>query len=101
MSRGPRFNLVPPRPPPVAFETVEPTGERLPPCPPRTSPHEWGKLLDQWHDEVGPFHRLKPDGSPRCGVRYYTSSGPYPYEVDECHPRCQTCEKLPIEDDGL
>jgi hypothetical protein len=69
------------------------TDPATPPATPAT-PHAWGKLLDKWHDEVGPFHLLRPDGSPSCGASYFTSSGPYPYPEQDCYPRCDRCRVI-------
>lgn len=47
----------------------------------------WGKCVNRWHDEVGPAHLLREDGSPACGVRYYVTSGGEPDPVTKCR-RC-------------
>lgn len=70
-----------------------------PETPAPTPRHSWGKLLNEWHDEVGPFHLLRDDGSPRCGVPYRSSTGPYPYAEKDCHPRCGRCEAIDAADE--
>lgn len=75
-----------------------PEGAPCPHCRPRKG-HSWGKLLNEWHDEVGPFHLLRDDGSPRCGVPYRSSTGAYPYEEKDCHPRCGRCEAIDKTDE--
>lgn len=52
---------------------------------------KWGRLLNKWHDEIGVFHLLKGDGSPACGVSYYTSTGPYPDQNIQVHNKCRRC----------
>jgi hypothetical protein len=52
----------------------------------------WGKLLDTWHDEGRVFHLLKDDGSPACGVPYFTSSA-YPADFAPFQPRCRRCDR--------
>lgn len=37
-----------------------------------------GRCLTRWHDETGHVHALRGDGSPACGVKHYTTTGPYP-----------------------
>lgn len=69
------------------------------PAEPQPARHSWGKLLNEWHDEVGPFHLLRDDGSPRCGVPYRSSTGAYPYEEKDCHPRCGRCEAIDKTDE--
>ena len=53
----------------------------------------WGKLLDKWHDEGRLFHLLKHDGSPACGVSYYTSTGTYPFAPDDSQ-KCKLCKGI-------
>lgn len=52
---------------------------------------KWGRLINNVRDEIGPFHLLREDGSPACGASYFTSTGPYPYEITG--PKCRYCEK--------
>ena len=58
----------------------------------------WGKRLNRWHDEVGPFHLLREDGSPACGCSYFATTGPYP---DQTHvtATCGNCGKIAAKAD--
>lgn len=53
----------------------------------------WGRRLDRWHDEQGPFHLLRDDGSPACGASYHTTTGPYPRVPSE-HEKCRRCKRI-------
>lgn len=52
----------------------------------------WGRMLNKWHDEVGPFHRLRDDNSPACGASYYTSGGAQ-HPPSEGH-KCGNCKRV-------
>lgn len=52
----------------------------------------WGRLLNRWHDEVGPYHYLKSDGSPACGARYFSSAGAY--ADTDGGPKCGSCSRM-------
>jgi hypothetical protein len=53
----------------------------------------WGRCLDKLLDERGPFHLLKPDNSPACGVPYHSTTGTYPFTPDDAK-RCGRCKKI-------
>jgi hypothetical protein len=68
-------------------------------CPEHGEPvpeHEgdrWGRCLSHLHDEIGPFHLLRPDNAPACGVSYFSTTGTYPYEIND-HSKCGRCKKI-------
>jgi hypothetical protein len=53
----------------------------------------WGKLINRWHDEGRLFHLMRADNGPACGVRYYTSGGPYPAGMVGSN-RCRRCQRI-------
>ena len=52
----------------------------------------YGRMINRWHDEVGPWHRLRDDNAPACGARYYTSGGEQTLP-SEAH-LCGNCKRL-------
>ena len=58
------------------------------------SVERWGRMVNRWHDEVGPCHLLKEDNSPACGTSYYASSG-------AIHPgtswKCGNCKRISVK----
>lgn len=54
--------------------------------------HGWGRAVDKWHDERDPFHLLKGDGAPACGVPYYATTGAQ-QGVQDCN-KCRRCLRI-------
>lgn len=58
---------------------------------------KWGKRMNNFHDEVGPFHLLKDDGSLACGASYFTTTGPYPNQDMTGRACCRRCLKIAVK----
>lgn len=52
----------------------------------------WGFMLMRFCDQGRTAHRLRGDGSPACGARYYASCGAST-EVSEGQ-KCRRCRRL-------
>lgn len=50
----------------------------------------WSRRMDRWHDEQGPFHRQRDDGSPACGASFLYMAGPHRDQPAraQCCKRC-------------
>lgn len=54
-----------------------------------SSHHGWGRRLDKWHDEKGPFHLLTASNAPACGASFYSMTGAHPHVTE--HQKCKRC----------
>ena len=54
-----------------------------------SGPWYHGVTVTRWHDENTTVHALRPDGSPLCGVAYYTTA----MRPDHTRVTCKTCAR--------